>query len=74
MNPSRTKQKKRLAAIPHVPYWYYLALGAVALAGILGIAISTLHPVSAQGITDAGDYYRGNPDAAVTIIDWGNFG
>lgn len=74
MKPSRTRRKKRTAQALQVPYWYYIALGAAALIGILLITISALHRVNTWGLTAEGDYFRGNPDAAVTIFDWGNFG
>ncbi len=74
MNTSQTRRKKRLAENLQVPYWYYIVLGSAALVGIVLIAISMLVRVDTQGITTDGDYFKGNPDAPVTIIDWGNFG
>ncbi len=74
MKASRTQRQKRRAPASQVPYWYYIALGAAALIGILLIAIGTLRPINTQGLTTEGDYFKGNPNAAVTIFDWGNFG
>ena len=74
MKTSRSRRKKYQAASPQVPYWYYIALGAAALVGILLIAIGMLVRVDIRGITTEGDYFQGNPNAAVTIIDWGNYG
>jgi hypothetical protein len=56
------------------PYWYWIVLGVVALAGVVLIVYSTTHQVDVVGVTTEGDYFMGNPDAQVTIIDWGNFG
>lgn len=71
---TRTLRRRRLAPTFHAPYWYWIVLGAVALIGIVLIAYSTLVRVNITGITAEGDYFKGNPDAPVTIIDWGNFG
>ena len=69
-----TEPKTRTAQAWRVPFWYWIVIGAVALAGIVLIFYSTLNRVNLVGVTTEGDYFMGNPDAPVTIIDWGNFG
>jgi hypothetical protein len=71
---SQTGQKKQPGLSPKVPLWYWLTLAGVALVGIILILYSAALPVNVVGITTEGDYFQGNPDAPVTIIDWGNFG
>ena len=70
----RTQPENRAAQTWHVPYWYWIALGAVALIGVVLIFYSTTNRVNVVGVTTEGDYFMGNPDAPVTIVDWGNFG
>jgi hypothetical protein len=72
VNPSRSQRKKRLSRALHVPRWYYLVLGAIAVVGVGLIVLST--QVRTVGITTDGDYFMGSADAPVTIIDWGSFG
>ena len=70
----RTQPTNRAAQASHVPYWYWIAMGVVALVGIVLIGYSVTHRVNVVGVTTEGDYFMGNPNAPVTIIDWGNFG
>jgi protein-disulfide isomerase/uncharacterized membrane protein len=71
---SQTSYRKRSAQAVRTPSWFWVAIGAVALIGVSLIAYSTLQQVNVVGVTAEGDYFMGNPDAPVTIIDWGSFG
>ena len=71
---SPLQSKKNPAPAPKAPYWYWIVIAVVALVGAVLITYSTAHRVNMVGVTTEGDYFMGNPEAPVTIIDWGNFG
>lgn len=65
--------------------FFYIGIGAVAIIGIIILAIvltqgsgtansPQVSPINAPtGITPEGFYYKGNPDAAVTVIEYSDF-
>ncbi len=75
MSPSTAQQRKKRAHSLQVPLWYYAVLGGIVLLGVLLIILSSPSARSLAGKSgqdEQGDYYLGNPEAPVTIVEWGS--
>ncbi len=74
MSAARSRRRKRHSPPVRVPGWYYALLGGIAVVGAVLIGISFRPPtVDTTGLTTAVDYLKGQPDAPVTIVEWGAF-
>jgi hypothetical protein len=67
--PKSRRRRKRRPLKLRVPNWYYGLLIFIAVSGIgLIWANSRTSPINAEN-----DYVLGDPNAPVTITDWGSF-
>lgn len=77
MGSTRVQRRRRRIRALHVPVWYYVLLGIVAVAGIVAIILSTRssppRPMDARDLVGPGDHPLGARAAPVTIIEWGSF-
>jgi len=77
LGSARAKRRKRQKQTLHVPIWYYVLLGVIAVGGIVGIVLSNIgappRPMDARDMVGPNDHALGSMNAPVTIIDWGSF-
>lgn len=71
------KRRKRARPPLHIPIWYYVLLGVIAVGGIVAIVISNIgaqpRPMDARDLVSPNDRPLGSMNAPVTVIEWGSF-